>query len=284
MSVEIRYTASGPLPEGISGPFRHITLMIRELFSARELIWRFFLRDFSARYRQSVLGIAWAVMMPLATVGIFVILNRAGILEIGELPVPYPVYALLGLASWNLFAGGITTASGSIIAAGSMVVKINFPKISLVIAATGQAIINFFIMTVLLIGIFLWYGISPSVSGILLAFLALIPLYLLTLGLGFIFSLAAGVLRDIPNVIGLAITALLFLTPILFPAPPATAFEVINQWNPLNFLVNGVRDLVLGGTMNALSGYLYSAIFAIAIFLLGWRVFYLAQTKIAERI
>jgi lipopolysaccharide transport system permease protein len=284
MSVEIRYTPSGPLQGGSPRPFRHVILMVRELFSSRELTWRLFLRDFSARYRQTVLGIAWAILMPLATVGVFIILNRAGVLEIGEVPVPYPIFAILGLTAWNLFAGGITAASNSIINAGSMVVKINFPKISLVIAAVGQAIVNLFIMVVLLIILFLWYGIIPNVPGILLAFLALIPLYLLTLGVGFILSLAAGVLRDIPNVMGIAMTVLLFLTPVLYLAPPATALGAINLWNPLNYLVNGVRDLVLGGTINAPFGYLYSAIFAVAIFLLGWRVFYFAQTRIAERI
>jgi len=284
MNREIRYTASGPQPEGTSGPFCHIILMFRELLSARELTWRLFLRDFNAHYRQSVLGIAWAVLMPLVTAGIFVILDRAGVLEIGEIPIPYPVFALLGLTIWHLFSVGIIAASNSIINAGSMVVKINFPKISLVIAATGQAIVGILIMIPLLAALFLWYGITPSVPGIFLAFLAIIPLYLLTLGLGFILSLAAGVLRDIPNAMGVVMTALLLLTPILFQAPQTTVFEYINAWNPLNFLVNGVRDLVLLGTMNAPSGYLYSAIFAIVIFLLGWRVFYFAQTKIAERI
>ncbi|MCK4325437.1 ABC transporter permease [bacterium] len=284
MNVEIRYTPSGPVYKGISGPFRHIILMFRELISARELIWRLFLRDFSARYRQSVLGVAWAVLMPLATVGVFVILNRSGVLEIGKVPIPYPAYALLGLTVWNLFSVGIAAASNSIINAGPMVVKINFPKISLVIASIGQAIVSLFIMIFLLIVIFLWYGIAPNVSGIFLSFLALLPLYLLTLGLGFILSLAAGVLRDIPNIMGIATYALMLLTPVLYPTPRATAFEHINLWNPLNYMVNGVRDLVLAGTMKAPFGYLYSAIFAVIVFLLGWRVFYFAQTKIAERV
>jgi lipopolysaccharide transport system permease protein len=183
MNMEIRYIPSGPLQEGIPGPFQHIVLMFQELLNARELTWRLFLRDFSARYRQSVLGVAWAILMPMATAGVLIILNRAGVLEIGEVSVPYPIFALLGLTAWNLFAGGITAASSSIINAGSMVVKINFPKISLVIAAVGQAIVNLFIMIILL----------------------------------------------------------------------ATAFV----WNPLNYLVNGVRDLVLGGTINAPSGYFY---------------------------
>jgi len=282
--VEIKYTASGPIHEGISGPFRHVILMFRELISARELTWRLFLRDFSARYRQSVLGVVWAVLMPLATVGIFVALNRSGVLEIGEVPIPYPAYALLGLTIWNLFSVGITAASNSIISAGSMVVKINFPKISLVISATGQAIVGLLIMIVLLTIIFFCYGIIPSVPGIFLAFLALVPLYLLTLGLGFVLSLAAGVLRDIPNIMGIATYALMLLTPVLYPTPPATAFEGINLWNPLNYLVNGARDLVIHGTINTPFGYLYSAIFAVIVFLFGWRVFYFAQTKIAERV
>ena len=282
--VEIKYIASGPIHEGISGPFRHVILMFRELVNARELIWRLFLRDFSARYRQSVLGVAWAVLMPLTTVGIFVALNRSGLLKIGEIPIPYPAYALLGLTAWNLFSVGIIAASNSIISAGPMVVKINFPKISLVIASTGQAIVGLFIRIVLLTVVFLWYGVTPNLPGVFLALLALFPLYLLTLGLGFILSLAAGVLRDIPNIIGIATYALMLLTPVLYPTPRATAFEGINLWNPLNYLVNGARDLVMHGTINTPFGYLYSAIFAIIVFLFGWRVFYFAQTKIAERV
>ena len=140
------------------------------------------------------------------------------------------------------------------------------------------------IMIVLLTIIFLCYGITPNVWGIFLAFLALLPLYLLTLGLGFILSLVAGVLRDIPNIMGIATYALMLLTPVLYPTPRATAFEHINLWNPLNYLVNGVKDLVMRGTIDTPLGYLYSAIFAVIVFLLGWRVFYFAQTKIAERV
>ena len=284
MSVEIQYTPSGPVHKGISGPFRHIILMVRELINARELIWRLFLRDFSARYRQSVLGVAWAVIMPIVTVGIFVVLNRSGLLKIGEISVPYPAYALLGLTIWNLFSVGITASSNSIISAGAMVVKINFPKISLVIASTGQAIVELFIRIILLIIIFFYYGISPNIPGVFLAFLALVPLYLLTLGMGFILSLASGVLRDIPNIMGIAIYALMLFTPVLYPLPQATTFEYINIWNPLNYLVNGVRDLLLGGVINTPLRYFYSTIFGVTVFFLGWRVFYFVQTKIAERV
>ena len=103
--------------------------MLSELYESRELTLRLFLRNFKAKYRQTVLGFLWAVIMPLMTVGTFVFLNRAGVLNIGEVEIPYPAYALLGLTIWQVFAGGIRSCSNSIVAGGSMVVKINFPKV-----------------------------------------------------------------------------------------------------------------------------------------------------------
>ena len=80
---------------------------------------------------------------PIITVGIFVFLNRAGILNIGETSVPYPIFALMGISIYGIFSTGLSVCSNSIIGAGSMVVKINFPKISLVIASMGQSLVDF---------------------------------------------------------------------------------------------------------------------------------------------
>ena len=124
--------------------------MAISLFRSRELIWRLFLRDFSAKYRQSLLGILWALLNPIITVGIFVFLNRAGILNIGETSVPYPIFALTGLSIYGIFSTGLSVCSNSIIGAGSMVVKINFPKISLVIASMGQSLVDFLVRLLLI--------------------------------------------------------------------------------------------------------------------------------------
>ena len=89
--IKITYTPEGPSVEGAGGLFLTTRLMWRELVGAWELIWRLFVRDFSARYRQSALGVVWAVVTPLVTVGMFVGMNRSGILTIGDVGVPYPL-------------------------------------------------------------------------------------------------------------------------------------------------------------------------------------------------
>lgn len=88
--------------------FRIWVKMLQELIKSRDLIWRLFVRDFLAKYKQTVLGVLWAIIMPLLMIGTFVFLNRTGVLNIGKTDVPYPIFALVGLSIWQLFAAGLT--------------------------------------------------------------------------------------------------------------------------------------------------------------------------------
>ena len=257
--------------------------MFLSLFQSRELIWRLFLRNFSAKYRQSVLGIFWAVLNPIIIVGVFVFLNRAGILNIEETKVPYPVFALIGISIYGIFSTGLSVSANSIIGAGPMVVKINFPKISLVISSFGQALVEFAVRLFLVVVILVVFGIVPQPTVILFP-LAVIPIILLTLGIGFFISLLTCIFRDTVYVVSLFTTFFLFLTPVLYPAPKTPLFSIINTWNPLSHLIIGCRDLILLGNMSNQIGFLWSSLFSIIVFLLSWKVFYLAETKIAERI
>ena len=256
--------------------------MVTELVRSRELIWRLFLRDFTARYKQTVLGVLWAVIMPLVAVGTFVFLNRSGILNIGHVDIPYPAYALLGLTVWQIFAGGLVACSNAIVAGGNMVVKINFPKETLVIAALGQTLVETLVRLVLLVIVFAFYRIVPPWTAILLP-LSLVPLLLLTLGLGFLLSLLNALLRDVANVVTLATTFLLFLTPVLYPTPRGGLFSVITEYNPLAALVTGARDLVVTGYLTQPTQFVWANALSVVLFVLSWRVFHLAETRIAER-
>jgi lipopolysaccharide transport system permease protein len=250
---------------------------------SRELMWRLFLRDFSARYRQSLLGISWAIINPLITVGIFVFLNRSGILNIGETPVPYPVFALIGVSIYGVFSTGLSACSSSIIGAGSMVVKINFPKVSLVIAAMGQAVVEFLVRLIMIILLLMLYGFSPRLSSLFLPF-ALLPLILLTLGMGLLLSLLAGVLRDIIYLVSFFTTLFLFLVPALYPTPQTGILVVLNKWNPLSHLLIGCRDILITGVLSNPSEFLWASLFSILIFLVSWRIFFLSEPRIAERV
>lgn len=257
--------------------------MLQELIRSRELIWRLFIRDFLAKYKQTVLGIIWAVIMPLLMVGTFVFLNRVGVMNVGKTNVPYPVFALLGLTIWQLFATGLTACTNSILQGGNMVVKINFPKECLVIAALAQAIFEFLVRIGLLVIVFAIYKVIPSWTTLLLP-LALVPLLLLTLGLGFLLSLLNVLMRDIAYIVTLMTTFLLFLTPVLYSPPKESFFVTLNVYNPLSALVTGARELVILGYMKEPFQFLGASVISLIIFLISWRVFHLVETRMAERV
>ncbi|MDP1808316.1 MAG: ABC transporter permease [Actinomycetota bacterium] len=257
--------------------------MIGDLGSSRELIWRLFLREFTSRYKQSFLGLIWVIINPLATVGVFVYLSSAGILKIGDTGVPYVVYAVVGLTIWNLFASCVSACSGSVASAGAMIGKINFPKVSLVIAAALQSIVEFLVRLSLTLAVFILFGVVPSWKIIFLP-LVLVPLFLMALGLGLFLALATVLIRDVSYVVSLATNFMMFLIPILYPPLKTGIIAKITTWNPFAQLIMAPRDLVLYGTFSNTTGWLWSTLLAVASFLFFWRVFHMAETKIAERI
>ena len=257
--------------------------MFSELIGSRELVWQLFLRNFKAKYRQTVLGFLWALIMPLLVVAAFVFLNRAGVLNIGKIDIPYPAYALLGLTIWHIFAGGLMACSNSIVAGGNMVVKINFPKETLVLSSLGEALVETMVRLALTAFVFALYKVVPAWTVILFP-LTLIPLLLFTLGLGFMLSILNAVFRDVANIVSLSSTFLLFITPVLYPEPKAAFFKAFTIFNPLAALVSGPRDLVVKGYLTQPISYLFYSGLSLIIFIISWRLFHLAEIRIAERV
>lgn len=257
--------------------------MVDELATTRWLTWQFIKKDFVATYEQSLLGVFWAIVLPLAAVGTFILLRNSGILNVGDIKVPYPLFALIGMTGWQIFSTGILASSTSLVKSGTIIQSTNFPKeplvISSLIVSIFSSIIQFFIVGLL----FLFYGVVPHWTLILFPF-TLIPLFFLTLGLGFVFSIINGVIRDIRNILSVSITFLLFLTPVLYEKPRTEFLEIFSQCNPLYYLISVPRDLLLFGYTINIHGYLFSVLLSIVVFLVCWMVFHLSETKIAERI
>ena len=276
----ITYEPDNSLKKGYLSIFMEI---FNELKKNRWLTYQLFKRDFLAVYKQSFIGSFWALIIPLISVGAFIILNRSGIFSIGNIKAPYPIYALLGMAFWQLFSAGLIASSNSLVAAGTMITKINFSKKSLVIASLGRSIVSFLIQVVLVTLLFVYYGIVPSIAILLLP-LIIIPILLLTLGLGFILSLVNGVVRDVGNVLGVILTFLMFLTPVLYAKPTMGILAQATSYNPLYYLVSAPRDLVLTGTIFELSGFFVMSIISIIIFIACLIIFHLTETRVAERI
>jgi len=257
--------------------------IIWELTHNKWLTFQLFKRDFFSIYKQSLIGIFWAFIVPVVSVGTFIILNRSGIFEFGEIEVPYPIYAILGMAFWQLFSTGLITASNSLVKAGSMLVKINFSKKSLVFSSVTQSLIPFIVQILLVFILFFVYDVFPNIT-IFLFPLLMIPIFLLTLGLGFILSLFNSVVRDISTALSVLMTFLMFLTPVLYAKPKIGALAPLTKFNPLYYLVSIPRELILQGTMGEWKGYLLSAGFSFLIFVVGLVIFHLTETRITERI
>ncbi len=257
--------------------------IVQELRENKWLISQLFKRDFLTIYKQSLIGILWAFIIPIISVGTFIILNRSGIFKFGDIEVPYPIYAILGMAFWQLFSTGLIATSNSLVNAGSMLVKINFSKKSLVFASAAQSLIAFIVQIILVIVLFFVYNVSPNIKILFLP-IFMVPIFLLTLGFGFIFSLFNSVVRDIGNALSVLMTFVMFLTPVLYAKPKTGILMPITNFNPLYYLISMPRELILKGTMVEWKGYLLSVTTSILVFLVGLIIFHLTETRITERI
>jgi len=276
----ITYEPDNALKQGYFLIFKNIII---ELKKNRWLIYQLFMRDFLSMYKQSVIGFLWAILVPLVSVGTFIVLNKSGVFNVGKMEIPYPIFAISGIALWQLFTTGIISGANSLVKAGSMIAKINFSKKSLVIASTGQAFIAFIVQFFLLSILLIVYGISPDIKIILLPIL-IIPIIFLTLGLSFILSVLNGIIRDIGNALSIFLTFFMFLTPILYVKPDSGFLANISEANPMYYLVTFPRDIILFGHSDNFLGYLYSSLFAVIIFVICILVFHLTETRVAERI
>jgi lipopolysaccharide transport system permease protein len=254
-----------------------------EIVRNRWLTFQLFKRDLLATYKQSFAGLFWALILPLLSVGTFILLNRSGIFTIGDINTPYSIYAILGMALWQLFSTGLLAGSGSLVKAGSMLVRINLSKKSLVIASLGQSLVSFLIQILLVAGLFIYHGFAPTPYIALLPVMVL-PLIFLTTGLGLILSVLNGIMRDIGNVLSVLITFLMFLTPVLYAKPVSGIMATITRYNILYYLVAVPRDLILTGGSRELTGYFISALLAVFLMLICLFAFHLAETRITERI
>lgn len=254
-----------------------------DITSNRWLTYQLFRRDFLAAYKQTVIGALWSIFIPLISVGMFILLNHAGIINVGNAHTPYPIYAMLGVIFWQVFSSGVMASSNSLVNAGAMIVKINCSKKSFVIASIGQSILSFFIQLILLGILFGVYRTTPQFTIIFFPLL-IIPVVTLALALGFVLSLLNGVIRDVGSIISVLLNFLMILTPVFYVKPLSGCLAHISKINPLYYLVSVPRDIILTGFTTEWSGYILSICMSIMALIVSILIFHLTETRVAERI
>ncbi len=265
------------------GLLRTWAVMAGNVWSARELIWQLFRRDFFAAYRKSFLGLTWAFLTPALGILSWVFLQQAGLLRPGHMAVPYPVYVLVGTSMWALFMGLFEAASATLESGQELIMQVNYPHEALLFKQAAQQIANFSIGFALNIVVMLLFGVVPHWASVFLPLVAL-PLFLLASAVGLVVSMISVVAIDLTRAIRLGMTLLMYGAPIVYaPDVASDVVRTVIRWNPLTYLVCSCRDLVLCGRLFDPARYLVCASISVLLFLLSWRLFFVSEDKVVER-
>jgi len=241
-----------------------------------ELLFFLTLRDVKIRYKQTALGIIWAVLQPLLTMLIFTLLFG----RVAKMPsdgVPYPLFAYAGLLPWTFFANGLTASSNALVNNSNLIGKVYFPRLIMPAAAVLAGLVDLGIAFVLLSGFFAYYHVALSWSLLALPPLVLL-VTLLTLGLGLFLSALNVKYRDIRHALPFFIQLGLFGTPIIYPLS-----VIPDRWrwlvslNPMAALVEGFRASLLNGRFDYLA--LLEASGAILLILLAGALYFRSMEK-----
>ena len=233
-------------PQGrLAGP------RLREVWAYRELLYFLVWRDVKVRYKQTVLGAAWAILQPLATAAVFTIFfgRLAGIPSDG---LPYPLFAYAGLLVWTFFAQGLAQSSASVVGSANLITKVYFPRLVIPFSAVLSGLLDLAIATPLLVVMMAYYRVWPGAAIVAAPFVLALALLAVT-GVGLWLSALNVEYRDVRFVVPFLVQLWLFVTPVIYPASVVTPrLERLGLpgWvlglNPMAGVVEGFRWATLG--------------------------------------
>jgi lipopolysaccharide transport system permease protein len=264
-------------------PVQLARMMWRDLLASRDLAWRLMVRDISAQYRQSMLGIAWAILPPLVLALGFTLAGEAKIVNIGKTDIPYPAYVMFSTALWQTFVEAVNGPIDAVNKAKPMIARVNFPREALILAKLGEVFFNFAIKLILIVGLFLWFRI-PVTWSVILAPVALIHLIMLGTLVGTLLSPLGALYQDVSKAMTMLTGFWLFLTPIVYPVPSEGTFGILVKLNPVTPLIVTTRELATTGVVSEpVSFWVVSCLTLIGL-LLTWVAFRIALPYVVERI
>jgi lipopolysaccharide transport system permease protein len=221
------------------------TINFRELWAYRELLFILAWRDVSVRYKQSAVGIGWAILQPLMMMIIFTIVFG----KFAKLPsegMPYTIYVFCALLPWNYFARSLADSSNSLVGSSHLVTKVYFPRLILPLSKVFAGLIDFAIGFVILLGMMVWYGVAPTI-GILFLPLFMLVAMLVSLGVGLWLTAINVKYRDMVFVVPFLVQFWMYASPVAYSA---TIVPEKYQWiyglNPMVGVIEGFRWAMLG--------------------------------------
>jgi lipopolysaccharide transport system permease protein len=248
-------------------------LDLRELWEYRELLFFLAGRDIKVRYRQTALGVAWAVLQPFSTRVVFsVFFGRLGGIPSDDMP--YPLFSFAGLVPWTFFAYGLSEASNSVVGSQQLITKVYFPRLTIPIATVLAGVVDFAIAFVILIVMMLFYGIVPTIRVVWIAPMVLLAV-VSALGVGLWLAALNVKYRDVRYALPFLTQLWLFATPIAYPSSllDEGTWRSVYALNPMVGVVEGFRWALLGSRTAPGSMLVASSVAALAL-LIGGAIYF----------
>jgi lipopolysaccharide transport system permease protein len=222
-----------------------VSLKLQELWEYRELLYFLVWRDIKVRYKQTVLGVAWAIIQPFFTMVVFsVFFGRLA--KIPSDGVPYPIFSFAALVPWTFFAHGLNQASNSLVGSANLIRKIYFPRLVIPISSVTSGIVDFTLAFAVLLGMMLYYGMVPTINLLWIPLLLLLAMAT-SLGVGLWLSALNVQFRDVRYIVPFLAQLWLFATPIAYPSSLIPEpWRTLYGLNPMAGVVEGFRWALLG--------------------------------------
>ena len=252
-----------------------VPVRLGEIWEYRELLGLFVWRELKVRYKQTVLGVAWAIAQPLLTMAVFTVLFG----RLARVPsdgLPYPLFAFCALLPWQLFAFALTESSGSVVRNDRLVTKVYFPRLIMPLAAVVVGLVDFAVSFGVLVVLMIWYGVMPGAAvWTLPVWVAVAALSALAIGLWL--SALNVRYRDVRYTVPFLAQLWLLATPVAYPASivPET-WRPLVALNPMTGVVEGFRWALLGAPPPGMTALISLAV--VAVLLVGG-LFYFRRTE-----
>ncbi len=258
-----------------------VSLRLGELWQYRELLYFFIWRDVKVRYKQTALGIAWAVVQPFFTMVIFS-LFFGRLAKMQSDGVPYPLFAYCALVPWGFFANGLNMGSNSLVESANLIRKVYLPRLAIPIATVLSGGVDFLVSFLLLLGMMAYYGRIPGIAVVWLPLLLLLGL-VTALGVSLWLSALNVQYRDVRYTIPFLTQIWMFATPIAYPSSLVPeAWQPLYGLNPMVGVVEGFRWALLGTATRPGPMLIVSSLAALVILITGTMYFRYTEKTFAD--
>jgi lipopolysaccharide transport system permease protein len=266
----------------LSSPAKMIRDLLNDLLDSRELARRLAIRDISSQYRQAMLGILWAFIVPLVNTFTWIFLSQSGIVRVEVTTIPYTVYVFCGTMLWQILIESINAPLTETTAAKAMLSKLNFPREALIISGVYKTIFNSLIKIALVIIAIGFFGIYPSWSLIWLP-LGIFSLILTGTAIGLLITPIGILYTDIGRAIPMFMQFLMYVTPVVFAMPEGGIAGLIFRLNPFSYLILTIREWITGSPVGFLTEFAIVNVGSFFLLIIVLVIYRLAMPMLIER-